>query len=263
MHSGDQYRMDAHDERFMHLALDEARRAGERGEVPIGAVLTADHRVLAARGNEREARHDPTAHAKCWPSATRQPSWEVGDCSTPPMYVTVQPCPMCAGALVLARVARVVYGAPDAKGGGAGSVVDVLGAPGLNHHVEVLPGLLADESVALMRAFFQHRRIGDSREPLTTLSGPGSRRLRRCRRTEPAGRHAPGGRRATRWVTISPARGEVAERFNAAVSKTVVPRRGTGGSNPPLSALGSQESQECLRGPGPRGRVFASLGPFW
>jgi tRNA(adenine34) deaminase len=74
------------------------------------------------------------------------------------VYVTVEPCPMCAGALVLARVARVVYGAPDAKGGGAGSVVDVLGAQGLNHHVEVLMGLLAEESRAIMREFFQQRR---------------------------------------------------------------------------------------------------------
>ena len=158
MQIDDAHTMHAHDERFMHLALDEARRAGERGEVPIGAVLTADHRVLAARGNERETRHDPTAHAEMLAlrdAAALLGGWRLLDAT---MYVTVEPCPMCAGALVLARVARVVYAAPDTKGGGAGSVVDVLGAPGLNHHVEVLSGLLANESATLMRAFFQQRR---------------------------------------------------------------------------------------------------------
>ena len=143
---------------MMRLALDEARRAGERGEVPIGAVLVSGDRVLAARGNEREARNDPTAHAEMLvlrDAASLVGGWRLLDAS---VYVTVEPCPMCAGALVLARVARVVYGAPDAKGGGAGSVVDVLGAKGLNHHVEVLTGLLAEESRAIMREFFQQRR---------------------------------------------------------------------------------------------------------
>jgi tRNA(adenine34) deaminase len=114
--------------------------------------------VLAARGNEREARHDPTAHAEMLvlrDAAALHGGWRLIDAT---VYVTVEPCPMCAGALVLARVARVVYGAPDTKGGGAGSVVDVLGAPGLNHQVEVLSGLLADESKELMQAFFKKRR---------------------------------------------------------------------------------------------------------
>jgi tRNA(adenine34) deaminase len=150
--------MIADDERLMRLALDEARRAGERGEVPIGAVLAAGGRVVASRGNEREARHDPTAHAEMLllrDAAALLGGWRLLDAT---VYVTVEPCPMCAGALVLARVARVVYGAPDAKGGGAGSVVDVLGAPGLNHRVEVVAGLLDEESKALLQAFFQQRR---------------------------------------------------------------------------------------------------------
>ena len=150
--------MTSHDESMMRLALDEARRAGERGEVPIGAVLVTGRRVLAARGNEREARNDPTAHAEMLvlrDAASHLGGWRLLDAT---VYVTVEPCPMCAGAMVLARVARVVYGAPDTKGGGAGSVVDVLGAKGLNHHVEVLTGLLAEESKAMMRGFFQQRR---------------------------------------------------------------------------------------------------------
>jgi tRNA(adenine34) deaminase len=148
----------ADDERLMQLALDQARRAGERGEVPIGAVLTRAGQVLAARGNEREARHDPTAHAEMLvlrDAAALLGGWRLLDAT---MYVTVEPCPMCAGALVLARVARVVYGAPDTKGGGAGAVVDVLGAPGLNHHIDIVSGLLADESKGIMQAFFKKRR---------------------------------------------------------------------------------------------------------
>ena len=142
----------------MRLALDEARRAGERGEVPIGAVLILGDQVLAARGNERESRQDPTAHAEILvlrDAAAILGSWRLLGAT---VYVTVEPCPMCAGALVLARVARVVYGAADTKGGGAGSVVDVLAAPELNHKVDVSAGLFAAESQEIMQEFFQRRR---------------------------------------------------------------------------------------------------------
>jgi tRNA(adenine34) deaminase len=146
------------DEHFMRLALREAERAAGHDDVPIGAVVVRQGEVLGAAGNERELRADPTAHAEVL--AIREASKRVGGWRIPDsvLYVTVEPCPMCAGAIVLARVPRVVYGAADPKAGAAGSVVDILGEPGLNHRPQVDGGLLAEEAAALLDAFFSARR---------------------------------------------------------------------------------------------------------
>jgi tRNA(adenine34) deaminase len=146
------------DDYFMRLALREAERALEHDDVPIGALVVRDGEVLAAAHNERELRADPTAHAEILAVrevARLDGSWRVLDAV---LYVTLEPCAMCAGALVLARLPRVVYGARDPKAGACGSVLDVLGEPRLNHRPEVAGGLLADECGALLSGFFASRR---------------------------------------------------------------------------------------------------------
>ena len=146
------------DEHFMRLALREAERALEHDDVPVGCVVAHEGEVLGAAPNERELRGDPTAHAEVLAlraAATRLGTWRL---SGSVVYVTLEPCAMCAGAIVLARVPRVVYGATDPKAGAAGSVLDVLGEPRLNHRPAVDDGLLAEESAALLRAFFESRR---------------------------------------------------------------------------------------------------------
>jgi tRNA(adenine34) deaminase len=146
------------DEHFMRLALREAERAAEHDDVPIGAVVVRDGEVIGAAGNERELREDPTAHAEVLAlreAARRLGGWRLPDSA---LYVTLEPCVMCAGAIVLARVPRVVYGASDPKGGAAGSVLDVLSDPRLNHRPRVEAGLLAAEAVALLADFFGARR---------------------------------------------------------------------------------------------------------
>ncbi|MGH2991912.1 MAG: tRNA adenosine(34) deaminase TadA [Solirubrobacterales bacterium] len=142
----------------MRLALREAERAVEHDDVPIGAVIVRDGEVISAAGNERELRGDPTAHAELL--ALREASGRLGGWRIPDsvLYVTLEPCVMCAGAIVLARVPRVVYGAEDPKAGAAGSVLDVLGEQRLNHRPRVEGGLLAAESSALLESFFQSRR---------------------------------------------------------------------------------------------------------
>jgi tRNA(adenine34) deaminase len=143
---------------FMRLALREAERALEHEDVPIGAVLVRGGEVLATGHNERELRQDPTAHAEIIAlreAARAERSWRLLDTV---LYVTLEPCAMCAGAIVLARVPRVVYGASDPKAGAAGSVLDVLGEPRLNHRPEVAGGLLAGDSGALLSEFFTSRR---------------------------------------------------------------------------------------------------------
>jgi tRNA(adenine34) deaminase len=144
----------------MRLALREAERAIEHGDVPIGCVVVAGGEVVAAAPNERELRHDPTAHAEVL--AIREAATHVGDGWRMPgdavLYVTLEPCAMCAGAIVLARVPRVVFGAWDPKAGAAGSVLDVLAEPKLNWRPDVAGGLLADDSAALLRSFFVDRR---------------------------------------------------------------------------------------------------------
>jgi tRNA(adenine34) deaminase len=146
------------DDHFMRLALREAERALEHDDVPIGAVLVKSGEVLASAHNERELRGDPTAHAEMLvlrEAARALGSWRVLDTV---LYVTLEPCAMCAGAIVLARVPRVVFGASDPKAGACGSIVDLLGIPALNHRPAVARGLLADECGDLLRAFFAARR---------------------------------------------------------------------------------------------------------
>jgi tRNA(adenine34) deaminase len=146
------------DEYFMRLALREAERALEHQDVPIGCVITHDGEVIAAAPNERELRGDPTAHAEILAlreAAERLGSWRLHGTV---LYVTLEPCAMCAGAIVLGRVPRVIYGALDPKAGAAGSVLDVLAEPRLNHRPEVAGGLLANESGELLRQFFTARR---------------------------------------------------------------------------------------------------------
>ena len=148
----------AADERLMERALAEAERAAGHGDVPIGAVVARGEEVLAAAANERELRRDPTAHAEILAlraAAEALRGWRIPDAT---LYVTLEPCAMCAGAIVLARVPRVVFGALDPKAGACGSVLDVCGEPRLNHRPEVAGGLLAEESAALLRGFFGPRR---------------------------------------------------------------------------------------------------------
>jgi tRNA(adenine34) deaminase len=146
------------DEHWMRLAIAEARRALEHDDVPIGAVVVHDGDVLATGRNERELRQDPTAHAEAIAlreAARALGSWRVLDST---LYVTLEPCAMCAGAIVLARLPGVVYGCTDPKAGAAGSVLDVLAEPRLNHRPQVTGGVLAGECAALLTDFFAARR---------------------------------------------------------------------------------------------------------
>lgn len=150
--------MTAEDERFMQLALEEARRAAEEGEVPIGAVVVCGGEVVARAHNRRETDADPSAHAEF--SAMLEASralgrWRLTGCT---VYVTLEPCLMCAGLMVNARIDRCVYGASDPKGGALGTLYDVSADPRLNHAFAVTPGVLADESAELLRSFFRSRR---------------------------------------------------------------------------------------------------------
>jgi tRNA(adenine34) deaminase len=146
------------DDYFMRIALREAERASEHDDVPIGAVVVRGGEVVAAGHNERELRQDPSAHAEIIAlreAARAAGSWRVLDAV---LYVTLEPCPMCAGAIVLSRVPRVVYGASDPKAGACGSVLDILGEPRLNHRPDVAGGLLAEECGGLLSDFFASRR---------------------------------------------------------------------------------------------------------
>ncbi|MCW2904478.1 MAG: CMP/dCMP deaminase zinc-binding protein [Streptosporangiaceae bacterium] len=145
----------------MRLALDEARRAGDAGDVPVGAlVLDASGQVIAAGHNERERTADPTGHAEVLAlrrAADRLGSWRLAGCT---LVVTLEPCTMCAGAAVLARVDRIVYGAADPKAGAVGSLWDVVRDRRLNHRPEVIAEVLAPECGALLAEFFAGRRVG-------------------------------------------------------------------------------------------------------
>jgi tRNA(adenine34) deaminase len=148
----------AADRAFMELALDEARSAMAAGEVPVGAVVVQGAQILSRASNRTIRSQDPTAHAEML--ALREASgvvgsWRLGGCT---LYVTLEPCAMCAGALVLARVDRVVFGAWDDKAGMAGSVGDLLRHPRLNHRPAVLGGVLEAETGAVLRDFFARRR---------------------------------------------------------------------------------------------------------
>jgi len=146
------------DEQMMALALERARQAERHGDVPIGAVIVRDGKPLAAAGNERELRADPTAHAEILAiraAAEALGGWRLPDTT---LYVTLEPCAMCAGAIVLARIPALVFGTPDPKAGAAGSVLDVLAEPALNHRPEVTGGVLEAECAALLTGFFSARR---------------------------------------------------------------------------------------------------------
>jgi tRNA(adenine34) deaminase len=142
----------------MGVALEQARAAEAHGDVPIGAAIFRDGKLLAAAGNERERRRDPTAHAELLAiraAAERLGGWRLPDTA---LYVTLEPCAMCAGAIVLARIPTVVYATADPKAGAAGSVLDVLAEPALNHRPAVIAGVRAAESATLLRDFFASRR---------------------------------------------------------------------------------------------------------
>ena len=146
------------DQDFMQLAMEQARLAAEAGEVPIGAVLVQDDKVLARSGNRTIRDCDPTAHAEI--VVLREGSRAVRNyrLSGTTLYVTLEPCAMCAGAIIQARVPRVVYGADDPKGGAVRTCFAVLSHPKLNHQVETIAGVLAEESVAELQKFFTPRR---------------------------------------------------------------------------------------------------------
>jgi tRNA(adenine34) deaminase len=145
-------------EAAMEVAIEEARKAEEHGDVPIGAAIFRDGELLSRAGNERELRRDPTAHAEVL--AIRAAAEILGGWRLPEtvLFVTLEPCAMCAGAIVLARVPTVVFGTPDPKAGAVGSVLDVLREPALNHRPEVVSGVREAECAALLRDFFSARR---------------------------------------------------------------------------------------------------------
>jgi tRNA(adenine34) deaminase len=146
------------DVQYMHLAMNQAQAAALRGEVPVGALVVLDDRILGAAGNRTLTDCDPTAHAEI--VALREAAQKLGNHRLigASIYVTVEPCAMCAGALIQARVARLIYGADEPKGGAVRTCMRVLDAPALNHRVEVVPGVLAEESVKLLQSFFSMRR---------------------------------------------------------------------------------------------------------
>jgi tRNA(adenine34) deaminase len=150
--------VDDADSRAMALALDEARAALDHDDVPIGAVVLVGDEVVARRHNERELRHDPTAHAEVLAlrdAAEARGSWRLDDAT---LVVTLEPCPMCAGAAVNARVRRVVFGARDLNAGALGSLYHLGADPRLNHELEVTPDVRADECAELLTSFFANRR---------------------------------------------------------------------------------------------------------
>jgi tRNA(adenine34) deaminase len=147
------------DREWMQLALEHARRAAALGEVPVGAVVVRGDELLGATHNRREIEGDPLAHAELLAlrqAAERVKGWRLLGCT---MLVTLEPCAMCAGALVNSRVERLVFGAADPKAGYCGSLGDIPRDPRLNHRLEVVPGVLAEESAALLRDFFQRLRV--------------------------------------------------------------------------------------------------------
>src|SRR3990170_1875766 len=146
------------DEHLMALALEDARDAADGGDAPVGAVVARGDEVLGRAGNAREREQDPTAHAEILAlrqAAAAVGSWHLEGCT---IYVTLEPCAMCAGALVLSRIDRLVFGADDPKAGFVGSLGDLVRDPRLNHALEVTPGVLAERCGDVLRAFFRDRR---------------------------------------------------------------------------------------------------------
>jgi len=146
------------DERGMRAALHQAELSAEHDEVPVGCVIVHDGFVIGRGRNQTEGLHDSTAHAEILAigaASNALGSWRLNECT---MYVTLEPCAMCAGAIILARMGRLVYGADDPKAGACGSVLDVIHEPRLNHHVPVTAGVQAAECGAILREFFQRKR---------------------------------------------------------------------------------------------------------
>lgn len=146
------------DERYMRMAIDAAHIAEENGDVPIGAVIVYQDQVIGRAYNQREQLTDPTAHAEIvalTQAATFMETWRLHGCT---IYVTLEPCPMCAGALVLGRLDRLVYGCDDPKAGACGSLYDIVRDGRLNHRLEVTSGVLANDCAALLKTFFRARR---------------------------------------------------------------------------------------------------------
>jgi tRNA(adenine34) deaminase len=146
------------DEQFMRVAIESAKIAEENGDVPIGAVIVYKDQIIAKAYNQREQLQDPTAHAEIiamTQAAAELESWHLNGCT---MYVTLEPCPMCAGALVLARMDKLVYGCKDPKAGACGSLYNIVQDGRLNHRIEVTSGVLADECSELLQDFFTRRR---------------------------------------------------------------------------------------------------------
>ncbi|WP_337020821.1 tRNA adenosine(34) deaminase TadA [Pantoea anthophila] len=150
--------MKQQDEYWMRHALSLARRAWEQGEVPVGAVLVQNDRVIGEGWNRPIGQHDPTAHAEIMALRQGGKVLENYRLLETTLYVTLEPCVMCAGAMVHSRITRLVYGAQDLKSGAAGSLLDVLGHPGMNHQVELASGVLAEECAAMLSDFFRMRR---------------------------------------------------------------------------------------------------------
>jgi len=150
---------------WMAAALSLARTAAERGEVPVGAVVVRDGAIIGRGGNAPIAASDPTAHAEI--AALREAGRALGNYRLPgcELYVTIEPCAMCAGAIIHARIARVVFGARDPKTGACGSVIDLFAEPRLNHHAQVVDGVRADECAALLSQFFAARRGAAAASP--------------------------------------------------------------------------------------------------
>jgi tRNA(adenine34) deaminase len=146
------------DERYMREALAEAEAAAERGEVPIGAVVVREERIIGRGHNQRELLRDPTAHAEMLAitaAASAVGDWRLRDCA---LYVTLEPCPMCAGAMVLARLGRLVFGASDPKAGACGTLYEITSDARLNHIVPTIGGVLAEECARLLSSFFAAQR---------------------------------------------------------------------------------------------------------
>lgn len=169
----------AEDEVFMQEALKEAGKAFDKGEVPVGAVVVRDGKIIARGHNLRERLGDPTAHAEMLAlreAAFRVGGWRLNDCT---LYVTMEPCPMCAGAAIQARVRRLVYGTPDPKAGAAGSCLDLLNMSCFNHRVELAGGVRADRCAGILQAFFRKLRQSAGEAPPDNT--PGSDQEEGCR----------------------------------------------------------------------------------
>ncbi len=146
------------DRDYMRMALGEAEKAAALGEIPVGAVIVSEGNIIATAHNMRESWQDATAHAEIIAireACAKLKSWRLSDCT---LYVTVEPCSMCSGAIVNGRLGRVVYGCPDSKAGGAESIFNIINNPNLNHRSEVVSGVCEEECAAIIKKFFHRRR---------------------------------------------------------------------------------------------------------